>query len=78
MVLKISILSLTKIQGNFLVKPVDWKMVNFPFFLQKNPVEIYRGLQGAKMDHVNSVEWVQIEIYFETNVLYASLEEEYT
>ena len=48
MVLTIFSLSLNKFQGDFLVKRRQLKNGLFSFFLQKNPVETYRGLQGAK------------------------------
>ena len=32
------------------------------FFLQKNPVEVHRGLQGAKIGYVNSGDRVQISL----------------
>ena len=48
MVLNISCLSLNKLRGYFLVKWLDWKDGLSSWFLTKNPVETYQGLQGSK------------------------------
>ena len=48
MVCTISILSLDKFLGNVLVKWVDWKIVHFLFFSQKQYIETYWGLQREK------------------------------
>ena len=51
MVCTISVLVLNKLRGYLLLKWRDFKNCLFSSFLAKIPVEIYQGLQGAKIDH---------------------------